>query len=281
MLARTFSTILLWAATLLAIIYFAAYGWAVIVALLSAAALHEVFEVQRKIGFKPSETFGQIASIAIFLCVWIDSELAISGGFGGSLAFALSLTAISCCVLKHPYSEFFKETTLPTICAISTVPFMLQWLVVLGFADFGLSKYTGVILSIWILAAAKFSDVGAYVLGSAFGRHKMAPSISPKKTWEGAVGGLFSSAAVSATIACGFADSLPAQFTPPIAAVAGILIGAVAILSDLLESVFKRVAGVKDSGSLIPGIGGALDLADSLLLSAPLGTVLLIFILQL
>ena len=68
---------------------------------------------------------------------------------------------------------------------------MLQWLVVLGFADFGLSKYTGVILSIWILAAAKFSDVGAYVLGSAFGRHKMAPSISPKKTWEGAVGGLF------------------------------------------------------------------------------------------
>ena len=158
---------------------------------------------------------------------------------------------------------------------------MLQWLVVLGFADFGLSKYTGVILSIWILAAAKFSDVGAYVLGSAFGRHKMAPSISPKKTWEGAVGGLFSSAAVSAAIACGFADSLPAQFTPPIAAVAGILIGVVAILSDLLESVFKRVSGVKDSGSLNPGIGGALDLADSLLLSAQLGIVLLIFILQL
>lgn len=133
----------------------------------------------------------------------------------------------------------------------------------------------GVVLAIWVLAAAKFSDVGAYVMGSAFGRHKMAPSISPKKTWEGAAGGLFSSAAVSG------GDSVRI-FGNPAAAIhaagrraRGAAIGAVAIVSDLLESVFKRAAGVKDSGAAIPGIGGALDLADSVLLSAPAGAFLL------
>lgn len=271
MLARIFSTILLWAATLLAIAYFDSLGWAALIAILSAAALREALCIMRKMGLSPSGKIAQCSSAAIiagaFFGMWLGAPL------GGAIAFSLCAAASACLLIRDPRKELFSKTLLPTLAAVCAIPFMLHWLVVIGSS--GSTRYGGIVLAIWILAAAKFSDVGAYVIGSAFGRHKMAPSISPKKTWEGAAGGVFSSAAVSAAIACGFSEILPPQFTPPVAALAGAAIGAIAILSDLLESIFKRAAGVKDSGAAIPGIGGALDLADSVLLSAPAGTFLL------
>lgn len=272
MLARIFSTILLWAATLLAIALFDSLGWAVLIALLSAASLREALCIMRKMGLSPSGKIAQCSSAAIIACAFFGMTLGCS--LGGAMAFAFCAAAASCLLVCDPRGDLFKKTLLPTIAAVCAIPFMLHWLVIIGSSG-GNSRYAGVVLAIWILAAAKFSDVGAYVIGSAFGRHKMAPSISPKKTWEGAAGGLFSSAAVSAAMACGFSEILPQQFTPPVAALAGAAVGAVAILSDLLESIFKRAAGVKDSGAAIPGIGGALDLADSVLLSAPAGAILL------
>lgn len=271
MLARIFSTILLWAATLLAIAYFDSLGWAVLIAILSAAALREALCIMRKMGLSPSGKIAQCSSAAIIAGAFFG--MSIETPLGGAIAFSLCAAASACLLIRDPRKELFSKTLLPTLAAVCAIPFMLHWLVVIGSS--GSTRYGGIVLAIWILAAAKFSDVGAYVIGSAFGRHKMAPSISPKKTWEGAAGGVFSSAAVSAAIACGFSEILPPQFTPPIAALAGAAIGAVAILSDLLESIFKRAAGVKDSGAAIPGIGGALDLADSVLLSAPAGTFLL------
>lgn len=284
MLARTISTLILWTATLFIIVYFKSFGWALIITSLSSAALWETFEVQKKMGLLPLVKFGQIASVAICFFAWLDIFYNITNGaFGGCLIFALVVAIAAASIIKSPYSVYFAKSVLPTLAALCAIPFMLQWYIGIGATNFSgvESSYTGIILAIWILAAAKFSDVGAYVIGSAFGRHKMSPSISPQKTWEGAVGGIASSAAISAAIACAFTHILPPTFTPITACIAGAFIGCVAIISDLLESVFKRSAGVKDSGAVIPGIGGALDLADSMLLSAPIGAALLIFILKL
>jgi phosphatidate cytidylyltransferase len=119
------------------------------------------------------------------------------------------------------------------------------------------------------------SDSGAYFAGRAFGRTKMSPRLSPKKTWEGFAGGTL--AAVGAGV------GIIALLGLPVSALVGValgLIGAVGgTLGDLAESMLKRQAGVKDSGNLIPGHGGLLDRVDSLLWTAPLTYYLLAAIL--
>jgi cytidylyltransferase family len=280
MLARIISTLALWAITVLAIVYCGAAGWSLLLAALAGGALWESCILLEKIGLKPMKVSAQIISLAIFAASWAFPYFGLLNVAGGSLVFACSAALIIIPIVKYPYGDFAAKTAIPTIAAIFAVPFMLQWLSVLGVeARTEESQFTGIVLAIWILAAAKFSDVGAYVLGAAFGRRKMSPDISPNKTWEGAIGGLCSSAIVSAIIAWGCAPVLPSSFTPILAATMGVIIGAVAIISDLLESVLKRKADIKDSGRFIPGIGGALDLADSLLLSAPIGALMLSIIL--
>ena len=111
------------------------------------------------------------------------------------------------------------------------------------------------------LAATWLADSGAYLVGRRFGRHKLAPSISPGKTWEGYIGGIIFAALGSAIIG---------YFSPIgviIGVIGGVLVGALSTLGDLVESMFKRQANAKDSGSLIPGHGGVFDRIDSMLWS--------------
>jgi CDP-diglyceride synthetase len=147
----------------------------------------------------------------------------------------------------------------------------LAWLVhplLAGRLDFVL----GVVLT------TKSSDIGAYFTGKFLGRHKMAPTISPKKTWEGAAGGVALPALVGAFLLAGVDVSLPVHdgqtvllpSSPALAALTGAALGLVAIVSDLCESLVKRTLEVKDSGTIFGESGGFLDLADSLLLVAPL-----------
>jgi phosphatidate cytidylyltransferase len=108
-----------------------------------------------------------------------------------------------------------------------------------------------------------------------FGRRKIAPSISPAKSWEGCIGGLVFSAGASALFAWTLNSFGFAFMTPLKSAILALPIAIMSIPSDLVESVFKRQSTSKDSGHTIPGIGGALDLIDSLVLTAPLGFVIL------
>jgi phosphatidate cytidylyltransferase len=113
---------------------------------------------------------------------------------------------------------------------------------------------------LWIVACVWATDIGAYFIGSLAGGAKLAPTISPSKTWSGLVGGMCFSAVASA--ACGLA--FDASDTPTLA-LTGIAIAGVAQAGDLFESAAKRGAGVKDSGRLIPGHGGLLDRIDGLI----------------
>jgi phosphatidate cytidylyltransferase len=120
-----------------------------------------------------------------------------------------------------------------------------------------------------ILLVVKFTDIGAYFGGRALGRNKLIPWLSPGKTWEGLACGLIAAGLIG--MACA---SRVGNLNAPKAFCFGVMIGGVGQLGDLLESLMKRDADVKDSGRLIPGFGGILDVIDSPLLAAPFAYLL-------
>jgi len=133
----------------------------------------------------------------------------------------------------------------------------------------------GMLALLSLLLVVKFGDTGAYFVGRAWGRHKLAPVLSPGKTWEGALGGLVASVA-GALVAFGpLASALGCLETMSLgrwigeSVVYGVLVGVAGMAGDLAESLLKRDAGVKDSSSWLPGFGGVLDMLDSILLAAP------------
>ena len=119
-------------------------------------------------------------------------------------------------------------------------------------------------LLLFLVALTQFNDVAQFTWGKLFGRHKIVPKVSPKKTWEGFLGGL-ASTILGAAIAGPYLTPLPFYY----AAAAGAMIAIAGFLGDITISAFKRDLGVKDSGGLIPGHGGILDRVDSLTYAAP------------
>ena len=122
---------------------------------------------------------------------------------------------------------------------------------------------------LYLLLVTKFSDMGAYLTGSFLGRHKLVPHISPHKSWEGLAGAILFAVGGSFGLWYLIPDKL-AVFGPRDLLILGVLLGFAAVIGDLAESIVKRSAEAKDSGGLLPGIGGVLDLIDSLLFTAPI-----------
>jgi len=128
---------------------------------------------------------------------------------------------------------------------------------------------TGQYYVLFLVMVTKFSDMGAYVFGSLFGKHPFAPNISPSKTWEGFFGALATSLLAAYWMYAWMPGKLSA-FRFDDVTILGLLLGFAAVVGDLAESIVKRGANQKDSSHLLPGIGGTLDLIDSLLFTAPL-----------
>ncbi|MDF7661215.1 phosphatidate cytidylyltransferase [Erwiniaceae bacterium L1_54_6] len=118
------------------------------------------------------------------------------------------------------------------------------------------------------------ADSGAYMFGRLFGKHKLAPKVSPGKTWEGFLGGLV----CSAVIAWLFALFAPLTIATSTLIICAVIAALASVLGDLTESMFKREAGIKDSGNLIPGHGGILDRIDSLTAAVPVFACLLLLV---
>jgi phosphatidate cytidylyltransferase len=128
-----------------------------------------------------------------------------------------------------------------------------------------------------VIAIVKMCDTGAFFVGCNVGKRKLIPWISPAKSWEGLIGGLATASITATLLAAANNHWLPAEPTIPLvyAAFLGILFGLLGQLGDLLMSVFKRDSGIKDASSVLPGLGGVLDVLDSLLLVAPIAYWLL------
>lgn len=139
-----------------------------------------------------------------------------------------------------------------TLLGLFYIPFMLTWLIMIP-------KMFGMMFLLYTVAIIKISDMGGFAFGMAFGKHKMCPSISPGKSWEGMAGSVFASVVISLAF-------MPlTKFSWPVAAGFGVLAALVGTFGDLVESRFKRECGVKDSATFMPaGLGGFLDMFDSL-----------------
>jgi phosphatidate cytidylyltransferase len=255
-----------------------------LLALIICAAQYEFYQLARAIpGVGRPHLSGIVAGFALhFGLFFLAAEEARSNYLltGGALLVGLHLLSL----LRHPGEVPTLLRRFPTLYGFAYLPFMLASLIAIARMKDGhllTAQSVGLYYVVWVFVATKFTDVGGLLFGVPFGKHKIAPTISPAKSWEGCIGGLAASAAASALFAWLLRDIVGISFMVPWkAAVLALPIAVLSIPSDLIESVFKRLAGAKDSGATIPGIGGALDLIDSMVLTSPVALILLSYFLE-
>ncbi len=279
MLKRILSTVTLWTVLLGSLWLFGAHAAVTILTLLAALTLYEFYGMTAKMGARAFRwmgiSFGVLITAGPYVLAYFSNEPDVIAAIPVAL---LILTLLVSCirVLGERDTTNRIETIAATVTGVLYVPFMLHYLVAILMRD----GYEGenLALCLWTVAVSKFCDVGALLTGLAFGKHKMSPTISPKKTWEGAVGGVLVSMGLGAGIAYFASAHFSSSLTPLVAALMALPIAIITIVSDLIESALKRRADTKDTGALIPGIGGAFDLTDSLILVAPLAYFMFLFL---
>lgn len=266
---RIFSTILLWALVGVSLWFFRTNGALVLITAISVLTLREFYQLMHGSGYDPFDKFGMTFGGVITLGPWLQANFA----WPAHLMLPLAIVVFAVRLLGERTPETRVESLASTLFGLVYVSFMLQFLVAIitPLPGDAVSPDARLLLCLWLIAVTKFCDMGALLSGLAVGRRKMSPTISPKKTWEGAAGGVLFSMGIGALIAWLARDIFPAHMTPLVAAVLAIPIGILGIVADLVESVVKRRANMKDSGATVPGIGGMFDLSDSIILVAPIG----------
>lgn len=219
---------------------------------------YELYAIAEKRGFRPHKLLGAALGVAAVYS-FFDERVATTA----VLAAATMLVPLAS--LRRSAGGRSLEAELgsiaATLFAVLFVGLLMGYTIAL-LSDGGEMGRDLTVLLFWVVW---LSDAGAYAVGSLWGRHKLAPGISPNKTVEGAVGAL-AMALLAAFVARGWFFR---KLDVADAAALGLLLGGAGMLGDLAESLIKRSAAVKDSGSLFPGHGGMLDRADSLLFAGP------------
>jgi len=236
-----------------------------IAAVALAAGLFEFYSLTKKLELKADASIGYLGSVALFMAFVVDAPAKAPDLLIIMMALIIVLALIT--QMFRFQKDFSKMLTGigVTILGVFYVAFLGGFLVSMrtGFETHaGLSTQ---LLGYFFLVLFG-SDVGAYFVGRAFGKHKLAPTISPGKTVEGLIGGLLFAAAAAAIVSLSFFPELPFQWSIPLA----IVLAGVGVLGDLAESAMKRGSKTKDAASILPGHGGFLDRLDSLLFGAPI-----------
>ncbi|KVE27367.1 phosphatidate cytidylyltransferase [Burkholderia singularis] len=251
--------------------------------------------------FAPLAAFGALIALALVFAAWEWGRLLALGGAGSIGYAALAALALAAStrlgigaqaarplfaaagvfwLLIGPYALARKPVLAARawrlfLLAAGLVVFAACWHALVAARAIGVPFVLSLLLVVWL------ADIGAYFAGKRFGKHKLAPSVSPGKTWEGVAGGWL---AVMAVAGAAWASHV---FDPTLYSALGIRYGvagafaalsvlvAFSVVGDLFESLLKRQAGVKDSSGLLPGHGGVLDRVDALLPVLPLALLLL------
>lgn len=271
MVKRIASTLILWSLIATLVHFFRREGAMWLCAVIAFGSQYELYTMMIKAGREPFRGLGVSFGLLMFIIPYYVHHFGGIEAMEGMQGAIIAIAIVACClrVMRERRGIARIETLIFTAFGILYLPFMIFFLVRIMWL--GTTEVGGVMLTIWLLFAAKFCDVGGLLVGMVLGRHKIAPTMSPGKTWEGAIGGVMVAAGMCAGLVAVFPQHYPAGFTPLVAALAAIPASIVSIPSDLIESVCKRMADVKDSGATIPGIGGAFDLVDSIILAAPVG----------
>jgi phosphatidate cytidylyltransferase len=275
---RLTSTAILWGVVLAAMFsgnkLVSDYVFLLFMVVLACVGLMEFYGLVEKRGLVCFKGWGIAAGILLMLGTFlhVTGHLGIYGTPSRVNDFETSLLILF--VLGLCVRQFVSRSNTAGILAISTtlfglmyVPWLLNFIQKINFFP-GINDH-GKYYVLYFILVTKFSDTGAYAIGSLIGKHKMIPRISPAKTWEGFGGAIAVATGASLVYAHLLAGKMPGM-TPLHAVVLGVVLSSAAVIGDLIESLFKREAGVKDSGSFFPGIGGILDLLDSLLFNAPI-----------
>jgi phosphatidate cytidylyltransferase len=266
---RTLSTVALWTVIGIALWNFRTNGALVLLALITALTLREFYQLMHAMGHRPFDKLGIFFGTLITLAPWFEAQF----HWPAHPLLALATVVFSVRLLGERTPETRVESLATTVFGLVYVALLLQYIarIVTPLPGDTLTSDGRLLIALWVIVVAKFCDMGALLSGMAFGRHKMSPLISPKKTWEGAIGGVLFSMATGAAFAHFARHAFPPHMTPLVAAFCAAPIAVLGIVADLVESVIKRRADRKDSGATIPGIGGMFDLSDSILLAAPVG----------
>lgn len=262
----------------IALIY--AGGWVLAAALGIVASLGawELFRMSRGRGNDPMENAGIVVSACIPLLV----HATYLGVFRVTITMGVMLfLALVAGVIWARGVERKPLVSLAITVIGAIYPALVTYMYPIRYHEYAVGTLAGTVLLMFPIALTWATDTGAYAFGRMFGRHKLIPKVSPKKTVEGALGGIVM-AVVVAWLYVSFLLRPYAQLSMLPVAFTGfaIVIAIVAQTGDLAESLFKRDAGVKDSSTLIPGHGGILDRFDSLLFVLPVAYLLLGYFLK-
>lgn len=271
---RLTSTLGLWTLIALSVVVGSDVGFFTIIFLVGLAALREYFAMVKEQGTQVFTLTGMLCAAIYLLASFVSLRSRnVSDGSGLEMAVLVGFLFVifSRQMTRVAADREPLESVAYTVFGLIYIPWMFNFLTKILFlspldADGGV---TGQYYLVFLLIVTKFSDMGAYVFGSLFGRHPLAPHISPHKTWEGFAGALVSSLLGSLWVYALMPTKLAAlRFSDVV--ILGLLLGATAVVGDLAESIIKRSAQAKDSSRVLPGIGGTLDLIDSILFTAPL-----------
>lgn len=272
---RLFSTVLL--VVIVGGTFMSKNPWAFLglIAFLSIAASVELFRMIRASGLPCQRGWGGLLSIVYTLTVAV---LLASKGKGAlpmlgavdAAAVALAVIATFIFQLRHPIEG--KDALISvatTVLSFLYVPFLFSFMGRVLFVPDLAGGVPGAWLLLWLVCVTKITDIGAYCTGSLIGKHKMIPHISPGKTWQGFFGAIVWAVAMGCGLYALVGDQLGVLGGWGHVIGLSVLLSLLTVVGDLAESVVKRSLEAKDSGNTLPGIGGALDLIDSLCFTAP------------
>jgi phosphatidate cytidylyltransferase len=257
---------------LIVLVWWSVWSVAATVVLATLAGLIELYGAFRQGGYQPRTLVGIGSALAITLAIGLQPMIGVD-----LLLPIITLVIVVSLVVELAYPQ--QPGSLPswglTVAGAFYIAWLLSHFILLRslsapalhesiFTPLGMQP--GVAWIYYVCAITWLQDTSAYFVGRQFGRHKLAPILSPKKTWEGAVGGMLG--AILTGIVCVWLLGLPITLLQ--GALLGVVGGIVGPLGDLSESLIKRQVGLKDAGTLIPGHGGILDRADSLLFTVPI-----------
>lgn len=241
--------------------------WALFVALAFAAmamGLYEFWLLAKKRGIKIDTSVSALGAIGLFACFFFD---------GPAKGADLLLIVITGFVIIALVAEMLRGAPFDKMIGQASATilgtfylFLLGGHLVAIRVGFEQSPNLSTHLLSFFFLIIMGSDTGAYFAGRALGKHKLAPKVSPGKTWEGFVGGMIASLAFAVLAHYWFFRELPLKWILPLAAVMNLF----GVVGDLVESALKRGSDAKDAATLLPGHGGLLDRLDSLLFNAPL-----------